>query len=551
MGRRKIEIKAIKDDRNRSVTFLKRKGGLFKKAHELSVLCSVDVAVIIFGHNKKLYEYSSGDINETIDRFHFYGGAHEHKGPGDFNGGGMDDEDDDEMGTPPLEDPMPREHSLPPHLQNATSYMRNASPPIQVVPNGVPYQRQHTPQAQMISRPGSRNSVPNVRRMSGSVGPGPSHLQQVSQAPQAANGYAYTRQPPSMYNTQAAQGMPVAPHHPQQQAQQAQYYGQLQQAAAPHAQVQQAYLQEQRRQSLPPAFPQHERQQQQQQHMPSPPQPEREPSQDDQSNRLQQPQPAKSRSIFTPIDDSRSLLAQHWGIGKSTIEPKSDIKRENDPHSDARNQASKPTPSSRLQREAPVPKRTNSIEFPPPSRSSTAQSNAKRPRLKVQIPEEQSDADSATASSPRQSAVTTSDTPAKSTEASHSSGTGVVLPPPSPSASAILSAGASGPPNPFARPHPPGGPSQGQSYSSNNNSIETPISALPSRFVADGLLPSPSSFYPEWNFGRSGGDSNLLPSPLNLQTPVMGGSSFRDEDGDRKRKSPDQEGQEAAKRVKT
>ena len=52
-------------------TFLKRKGGLFKKAHELSVLCSVEVAVIIFGHNKKLYEYSSGDIKETIDRFHF------------------------------------------------------------------------------------------------------------------------------------------------------------------------------------------------------------------------------------------------------------------------------------------------------------------------------------------------------------------------------------------------------------------------------------------------------------------------------------------------
>lgn len=52
-------------------TFLKRKGGLFKKAHELSVLCSVDVAVIIFGHNKKLYEFSSGDINETIGRFQY------------------------------------------------------------------------------------------------------------------------------------------------------------------------------------------------------------------------------------------------------------------------------------------------------------------------------------------------------------------------------------------------------------------------------------------------------------------------------------------------
>ncbi|KAK3178880.1 hypothetical protein OEA41_001017 [Lepraria neglecta] len=542
MGRRKIEIKAIKDDRNRSVTFLKRKGGLFKKAHELSVLCSVDVAVIIFGHNKKLYEYSSGDINETIGRFQYYGGAHEHKGPADFNSGAMDDDDDEDMASPPLEDSMPRDHSLPPHLQNPSSYMGpapSASPPIQ---NGVPYhQRQHTPQAQMISRPGSRNSgVSNVRRSSTNLGPGPSHLQQVSQAPQGANGYAYMRTPPMNY--QAAQGMPVAPHHAQQ-AQQPQYYSQHQQPPA-HPQVQQAYLQEQRRQSLPPAFPQHERQQQ---HMPSPPQPEREQqSQDDQSNRLQKPAAAKSRSIFTPIDDSRSLLAQHWGIGKSSNDVKPDIKREKDTQAEAP-QASKPTPPpSRSQRETPAPKRTNSSDFLPPSRTDTAQSNAKRPRLKVQIPEEQSDADSATAeSSPRQSGAT----PRKaSTEASHSSGTAVVLPPPSPSASAILSAGASGPPNPFARPHPPS-QQNSQSYSSNNN-IDTPMSALPSRFVADGLLPSPSSFYPEWGFGRAGGDSNMLPSPLTFQTPVMGGPSFRDEDGDRKRKSPEGDGQEA-KRVKT
>jgi len=54
-------------------TFLKRKGGLFKKAHELSVLCSVDVAVVIFGHNKKLYEFSSGDINETLRRYQYVG----------------------------------------------------------------------------------------------------------------------------------------------------------------------------------------------------------------------------------------------------------------------------------------------------------------------------------------------------------------------------------------------------------------------------------------------------------------------------------------------
>ena len=77
------------------------------------------------------------------------------------------------------------------------------------------------------------------------------------------------------------------------------------------------------------------------------------------------------------------------------------------------------------------------------------------------------------------------------------------------------------------------------------------MSALPSRFVADGLLPSPSSFYPEWGFGRSGGESNMLPSPLNFPTPVMNGPSFRDDEAERKRKSPEQDGNEAAKRVKT
>lgn len=50
---------------------MKRKGGLFKKAHELSVLCSVDVAVFIFGANKKLYEYSSGNMNELIHRYQY------------------------------------------------------------------------------------------------------------------------------------------------------------------------------------------------------------------------------------------------------------------------------------------------------------------------------------------------------------------------------------------------------------------------------------------------------------------------------------------------
>ena len=48
---------------------MSRLGGLFKKAHELSVLCSVDIAVIIFGSNKKLYEYSSGDMSDILGRY--------------------------------------------------------------------------------------------------------------------------------------------------------------------------------------------------------------------------------------------------------------------------------------------------------------------------------------------------------------------------------------------------------------------------------------------------------------------------------------------------
>ncbi|KAJ7253717.1 hypothetical protein B0H12DRAFT_1017431 [Mycena haematopus] len=109
MGRRKIEIQPITHERNRSVTFLKacRKNGLFKKAYELGVLCSVDVAVIIFeerpGHHHKLYQYCSTDIRELVARHVQYDGERDTRVPADFSGGaraadaeGDDDEDADE-----------------------------------------------------------------------------------------------------------------------------------------------------------------------------------------------------------------------------------------------------------------------------------------------------------------------------------------------------------------------------------------------------------------------------------------------------------------------
>ena len=69
VGRKKIRIERIADERNRQVTFTKRKNGLMKKAMELSVLCDCQIALVIFNSNNKLFQYSSGDINQVLTRF--------------------------------------------------------------------------------------------------------------------------------------------------------------------------------------------------------------------------------------------------------------------------------------------------------------------------------------------------------------------------------------------------------------------------------------------------------------------------------------------------
>jgi len=68
MGRNKIPIEKIQNDKSRQATFSKRKHGLFKKAMELSILCDCEIAVIIYGPNEKLFQYSSGDIAEILEK---------------------------------------------------------------------------------------------------------------------------------------------------------------------------------------------------------------------------------------------------------------------------------------------------------------------------------------------------------------------------------------------------------------------------------------------------------------------------------------------------
>ncbi|XP_061361104.1 MADS-box protein AGL42-like [Gastrolobium bilobum] len=72
MVRGKIQMKRIEKEESRQVTFSKRKNGLLKKAHELSVLCEAQIAVIIFSQKGRLYEFSSSDMKKILERYREY-----------------------------------------------------------------------------------------------------------------------------------------------------------------------------------------------------------------------------------------------------------------------------------------------------------------------------------------------------------------------------------------------------------------------------------------------------------------------------------------------
>uniref|UniRef100_A0A803NI12 MADS-box domain-containing protein n=1 Tax=Cannabis sativa TaxID=3483 RepID=A0A803NI12_CANSA len=71
MGRVKLQIKRIENTTNRQVTFSKRRNGLIKKAYELSVLCDVDLALVMFSPSGRLSFFSSRNksIEEILGRY--------------------------------------------------------------------------------------------------------------------------------------------------------------------------------------------------------------------------------------------------------------------------------------------------------------------------------------------------------------------------------------------------------------------------------------------------------------------------------------------------
>uniref|UniRef100_H2MLA7 Myocyte enhancer factor 2d n=1 Tax=Oryzias latipes TaxID=8090 RepID=H2MLA7_ORYLA len=114
MGRKKIQIQRITDERNRQVTFTKRKFGLMKKAYELSVLCDCEIALIIFNHSNKLFQYASTDMDKVLLKYTEYNEPHESRTNADiietlrkkgFNGCNSPEPDnDDSIDQSPLND---------------------------------------------------------------------------------------------------------------------------------------------------------------------------------------------------------------------------------------------------------------------------------------------------------------------------------------------------------------------------------------------------------------------------------------------------------------
>jgi len=129
MGRKKIKIERITDERNRQVTFNKRKNGLLKKAMELSLLCDSSVALVIMNNSptakERVFEYCSSEIDKHLVRYVDvsepgvikYANSDYYKlfgKKGSIGSDGDGDSPDEGISQPPLMIPQ----SSPPHLHN-------------------------------------------------------------------------------------------------------------------------------------------------------------------------------------------------------------------------------------------------------------------------------------------------------------------------------------------------------------------------------------------------------------------------------------------------
>ncbi|XP_032873143.1 myocyte-specific enhancer factor 2C isoform X3 [Amblyraja radiata] len=154
MGRKKIQITRIMDERNRQVTFTKRKFGLMKKAYELSVLCDCEIALIIFNSTNKLFQYASTDMDKVLLKYTEYNEPHESRTNSDIvetlrkkglNGCDSPDQDaDDSVGHSPESDEKCRKINEDIDLMISRQRLCAVPPPNFEMPVSIPVSNQNS-----------------------------------------------------------------------------------------------------------------------------------------------------------------------------------------------------------------------------------------------------------------------------------------------------------------------------------------------------------------------------------------------------------------------
>ncbi|MED6168222.1 hypothetical protein PIB30_010007 [Stylosanthes scabra] len=99
MGRRKIEIKMVKDTNTRQVTFSKRRTGLFKKANELSILCGSEVAIVVFSPGNKPYSFAHPTVDTVASKFLIRNSNKPRRGTDDHDKDEDDGDGEDDRGA--------------------------------------------------------------------------------------------------------------------------------------------------------------------------------------------------------------------------------------------------------------------------------------------------------------------------------------------------------------------------------------------------------------------------------------------------------------------
>ncbi|XP_019750163.1 myocyte enhancer factor 2cb isoform X5 [Hippocampus comes] len=228
MGRKKIQITRIMDERNRQVTFTKRKFGLMKKAYELSVLCDCEIALIIFNSTNKLFQYASTDMDKVLLKYTEYNEPHESRTNSDIvetlrkkglNGCDSPDPDaDDSVGHSPESEDKYRKINEDIDLMISRQRLCQAMPPSNYdMPVSIPVSNQNN---LIYSHPGGSLGNHNLLPLShhglprNSMSPGVTHRPPsagglmgadltTGAGTSAGNGYGNHRNSPGLLVSQA------------------------------------------------------------------------------------------------------------------------------------------------------------------------------------------------------------------------------------------------------------------------------------------------------------------------------------------------------------